>query len=131
MPLIRFELTDEVTILDEPCPCGSVFRIIADPQGRLDDIFVYPSGVSIHPHVLRSAIAQRHEIVEYQVRQTIRGADISIVAEAEIDTSLLRGNIEDALRALSLSRPSVTITRVAGLDRQATEKLKRFVPLPG
>jgi phenylacetate-coenzyme A ligase PaaK-like adenylate-forming protein len=42
LPLIRFEVTDEVRVLDRPCPCGSAFRRIADPQGRLDDTFTYP-----------------------------------------------------------------------------------------
>ena len=54
VPLIRFEVTDEVTVVDGPCPCGSVFRRIADPLGRLDDSFVYPDGTVIHPHVFRS-----------------------------------------------------------------------------
>ncbi len=131
LPLIRFEVTDEVTLLDGPCPCGSAFRSIADPQGRLDDTFVYPSGVSIHPHVFRSALAEHHQIVEYQVRQTTVGADIDVVAEAEIDTALVTHKIEQALRALSLHQPSVTIRCVAALHRQTTGKLKRFVPLPG
>ncbi len=39
--LIRFEITDEVTLLPGPCPCGSAHRRIADVQGRLDDVFTY------------------------------------------------------------------------------------------
>jgi phenylacetate-coenzyme A ligase PaaK-like adenylate-forming protein len=85
LPLIRFEVTDEVTVLDGTCPCGSTFRRIADPQGRLDDTFVYPGGVSVHPHVFRSALGQHRQIVEYQVRQTERGVDVRVVADAEID----------------------------------------------
>jgi phenylacetate-CoA ligase len=30
MPLIRYEITDEVTVLAEPCPCGSAFARVAD-----------------------------------------------------------------------------------------------------
>ena len=41
LPLIRYEITDEVTIMSEPCPCGSAHRCVADIQGRLDDVFVY------------------------------------------------------------------------------------------
>lgn len=130
LPLIRFEMTDEVTILDGSCPCGSQFRTMADPQGRLDDTFVYPGGVSVHPHVFRSALAQYPEIVEYQVRQTASGAAISIVAESDVDTALITHAIEQSLAAL-LYQPSITITRVAVLDRQTTGKLKRFLPLPG
>jgi phenylacetate-coenzyme A ligase PaaK-like adenylate-forming protein len=48
LPLIRYEVTDEVTILDEPCSCGSAHRRMDDVMGRLDDSFVYASGIRIH-----------------------------------------------------------------------------------
>jgi len=129
LPLIRFEVTDEVTVLEEPCPCGSAFRRIADPQGRLDETFVYPGGVSVHPHVFRSLLGQQRQIVEYEVRQTERGADIRVVADAEIDTAVVGLKIAEALTSLGLDQPDVILTRVATLDRQASGKLKRFVPL--
>jgi phenylacetate-coenzyme A ligase PaaK-like adenylate-forming protein len=129
LPLIRFEVTDEVTVLEEPCPCGSAFRRIADPQGRLDDTFVYPGGVSVHPHVFRSSLGQHRQIVEYQVRQTERGADIGVVADAEIDTATVGLKIAEALASLGIDQPDVILTRVATLDRQVSGKLKRFVPL--
>lgn len=34
-PLIRYELTDEAILIDEPCPCGSALRRIDDIQGRM------------------------------------------------------------------------------------------------
>jgi phenylacetate-CoA ligase len=130
LPLIRFEVTDEVRVVDPPCPCGSAFRRIADPQGRLDDTFSYPGGVSIHPHLFRSALGQHRQIIQYQVRQTGRGADIWIVADAGIDAAAARHTIEAALAAAGLNRPQVTITLQPALERQPTGKLKRFVPLP-
>ena len=131
LPLIRFEITDEVRVLDEACPCGSAFRRIADPQGRLDDTFTYPAGVSIHPHLFRSALGQHRLIVEYQVRQTARGADIRLAAEAPVDTALIGQAIGHALAAAGLDHPQVNVTLVPALDRLETGKLKRFVPLPG
>ena len=47
LPLIRFELTDQITVLDGPCPCGSAHRLIADVEGRLDDLFAYDRGVLV------------------------------------------------------------------------------------
>jgi phenylacetate-CoA ligase len=49
LPLIRYEITDQVTFLDESCACGSEHRRIADIQGRLDDVFIYPNRVTVHP----------------------------------------------------------------------------------
>lgn len=131
LPLIRFEVTDEVRVLDRPCPCGSAFRRIADPQGRLDDTFTYPAGVSIHPHLFRSALGQHRLIVEYQVRQTARGADIELVAGAPIDTAHIGQAIGQALAAAGLDQPEVNVTLRPALDRLETGKLKRFFPLPG
>jgi phenylacetate-CoA ligase len=131
LPLIRFEVTDEVQILARPCPCGSAFRRIADLQGRLDDTFTYPGGVSIHPHLFRSVLGQHQLIVEYQVHQTVRGADIRLAAEAQVDTLLIRQMIVQALAAAGLDQPEVNVTLQPALDRLATGKLKRFVPLPG
>jgi phenylacetate-coenzyme A ligase PaaK-like adenylate-forming protein len=128
VPLIRFEVTDEVTILEEPCPCGSTFRRVADPLGRLDDTFIYPDGTAIHPHVFRSCLSHQG-LVEYQIRQTARGADISAVTSGHVDTDALASRIEDALRKLGLPAPVVAIATVDHVDRQASGKLKRFVPL--
>ena len=131
LPLIRFEVTDEVTVAGGTCPCGSGFRRIADPQGRLDDTFAYPGGVSIHPHVFRSSLGQHRQIIEYQVQQTPRGAEIRVVTDAPLDTAGAAMMIGEALAAAGLEQPDVTITQAAVLGRQTSGKLKRFIPLPG
>lgn len=128
LPLIRFEVTDEITVLEGACPCGSPFRRIADPLGRLDETFIYPDGTAIHPHVFRSCLGHQH-LIEYQVRQTPRGADISAVTSGDVDTGALARRIEDALRDLGLREPKVTVALAETLDRQTSGKLKRFVPL--
>lgn len=53
LPLIRFEMTDQVELLDRQCACGSAHRLIADVEGRIDDAFAYEGGVLVHPHVFR------------------------------------------------------------------------------
>jgi len=129
LPLIRYEITDEVTILTEPCPCGSAHRCLADIQGRLDDVFVY-DGRRVHPHVFRSALGRRAGVVEYQVRQTPRGARIAVRCSAPVDLDGLRGEIALALATLGVPRPVVEITAVERLHRDAgPAKLRRFVPV--
>ena len=113
--------------MEGPCPCGSAFQRIADPLGRLDETFIYPDGTAIHPHVFRSCLGHQH-LVEYQVRQTARGADISAVTSGAVDTDALASRIEAALRDLGLPAPTVTIATVDRVDRQSSGKLKRFVP---
>jgi phenylacetate-CoA ligase len=127
-PLIRYELTDELTLLDEPCPCGSVFRRIDDIEGRAEDVFIYDGGVIVHPLSFRSPLGSERNILEYQVRQTDRGAAITLRVGGAVDTETIREAIEHALGRLGLRGPVVTIEVVESLERKATGKLKRFVP---
>jgi phenylacetate-CoA ligase len=126
LPLIRYELTDEMTMLDGRCPCGSEHRLVADPLGRLDDSFAYGPDVVVHPHLFRSALGREAGIVEYQVRQTERGAAVSVRGHADVDR--LERELIAGLQNLGLEDPEVTITTVAKIERQDTGKLRRFVP---
>ena len=128
-PLIRFEVSDEVSLVDRSCRCGSSLRLIDDPQGRLDDIFVYEGALSVHPHLFRSALGQQPAIIEYQVHQTARGATIALVTAATVDVRPLRKKIADGLEALGLSEPQVVVKVVDALPRQPSGKLKRFLPV--
>ncbi|HZQ79239.1 MAG TPA: hypothetical protein VFE55_18045 [Acidimicrobiia bacterium] len=128
IPLIRYELTDEVTRLAEPCVCGSCFGSVDDIQGRLDDTF-YFGGVAAHPHVFRSPLGRRPNIVEYQVRQTPAGAAVAVRCTGAVDLDALRDDIAAALEQLGVRAPEIVVTAVDGLDRQTTGKLRRFVPL--
>ena len=129
LPLIRYEITDEVTLLDEPCPCGSQHRRVDDLQGRLDDCFVYAGGLTVHPLVFRSALGRERNIVEYQVRQTDHGAEIAARCLGDVDIPGLRRRIIRELAQLGLKDPEVSITPVGRLEKQTIGKLKRFFPL--
>ncbi len=128
-PLIRYELTDEVTLIDDVCPCGSAMRLIDDIGGRSDDTFTYAGGVVVHPMAFRSPLGRERNIIEYQVRQTEHGAAIELRREGQVDLDALRRAIEYELRTLGVLDPQITIRVVEGFDRQATGKLRRFFPL--
>jgi phenylacetate-coenzyme A ligase PaaK-like adenylate-forming protein len=125
-PLIRYELSDEVTVLDRACPCGSPNTLIADVQGRRDDSFSY-YGVVVDPHVFRSILSRARGIIEYRVIQTERGARVEIRGEA--DHQELRRQLVDALSALGVNRPDVSIVTASTFERQPTGKVKRFIAL--
>jgi phenylacetate-coenzyme A ligase PaaK-like adenylate-forming protein len=128
-PLIRYELTDEVTVLDEPCPCGGMLLRIDDIQGRLDDAFSYPEGPTVHPFAFRSILGRDRNVLEYQVRQTVTGADIVLRAAGAVQTERIAASLCSALRDLGIAEPAVTVTVVDALERQSTGKLRRFIPL--
>jgi phenylacetate-CoA ligase len=130
LPLLRYEINDEVTLLDRRCACGASGRLIEDPQGRLDDVFVY-HGLVVNPHVFRSVIGRRRQIVEYQVRQTPHGADVVVRANAPVDLGQIGQELIVALGRIGLENARVTVATTNAVDRGAAGKLRRFVPLPG
>jgi phenylacetate-coenzyme A ligase PaaK-like adenylate-forming protein len=129
LPLIRYEITDEVTILAEPCPCGSAHRCVADIQGRLDDVFVYGER-RVHPNVFRTALSRHAGVTEYQVRQTARGAGVAVRCGGPVALGRLRAEIADGLRVVGVPDPLVEVRAVERLERDpGPAKLRRFVPL--
>ena len=126
-PFIRYDLGDEVTLLPDPCPCGSTLPRVADVAGRRDDDFDY--GTCMVPAaVFRHVLGTDPRISEYQVRQTPGGAEIIVVGAP--DMAAVATALEGALRSRGLARPAVSVTAVAAIARHsATGKLRRFVAL--
>ena len=127
-PFVRYDLGDEITLISEPCPCGSAYARVADISGRRDDDFVYGSQ-SVPASAFRHVLGTDARIVEYQVLQTEAGADVLVVGTG--DTESLVPALVSALQRHGVADPSVRIRTVQTLQRhQASGKLKRFVPLP-
>jgi phenylacetate-coenzyme A ligase PaaK-like adenylate-forming protein len=129
LPLIRYELTDEVTVLDEPNPGPWTGRRIADIEGRSDDVFTYDR-VEVHPYVFRSAIGRHREVLEYQVQQTATGADVRLRTAAPFDADALTRELLDRLAAIGLPTPHVRVSLVEAIPRPGNAgKVRAFVPL--
>jgi phenylacetate-CoA ligase len=126
-PFIRYDLGDQVMSLPGECACGSAFTRIADIGGRRDDDFCY--GVTtVPPIAFRHVLGTDPRISEYQVAQTVAGADIVVVGNPDVD--VLTSSLVAALRRYGLPEPAIRITVADSLRRhQASGKLRRFVPL--
>ena len=129
LPLIRYEITDEITLLDGGCPCGSALRRIADVEGRLEEAFHYPEVPLVHPHVFRTRLAAEPAIVDYQVAQTCDGVEVRAQCAGQLDLERVRSSLVEGLRRCGLSSPQVSVVPVPALDRGSTGKLMRFVAL--
>jgi phenylacetate-CoA ligase len=126
-PFIRYDLGDEVTLLQDPCPCGSALVRVADVAGRRDDDFRY-GAQTVPAGVFRHVLGTDPRISEYQVRQTRDGAKIVVVGTP--DLALMAAALEDALRRHGLVAPTVRVTIAATIERHPTTgKLRRFVAL--
>jgi phenylacetate-coenzyme A ligase PaaK-like adenylate-forming protein len=133
LPLVRYEITDQVTVLEGPAACGSSFTRVANVEGRLDDQFVYQGGVSVHPHLFRAVLGRRRAITEYQVAQTARGAEIRVVLASgaeRLDEARVIQELRDLLGAQGVRDADITLEIVTEIPRhERSMKLKRFVPL--
>jgi phenylacetate-coenzyme A ligase PaaK-like adenylate-forming protein len=49
LPLIRYELSDEMTFVADANPGPWIGRRIVPVAGRCDDLFTYAGGVTVHP----------------------------------------------------------------------------------
>ena len=123
-PLIRYELTDHFT----PAGPSAGGFLRASVEGRGDDVFRY-GAIIVHPFALTTALLRAGQVREYQVRQTARGADITVVADAGLDDAALEAAVEQSLRQAGVTQPQVTISRAEAIARDPrTGKVRRFVP---
>ena len=129
MPLIRYEITDEITLDDEPC----AVRIEPPahpghprPQRRHLPLW---SSVSIHPHLFRSILAKHSS--DQRVPDPSKpptGAQITICATAPVDTDSIASEIASALGDPGSSSPRSWSSPPRSIPRLETGKLKRFIP---
>jgi phenylacetate-CoA ligase len=122
-PFIRFEVTDLLTVDPAPCPCGRTLRRLAAVEGRSDDVLSLPAvrggRVAVHPIHLRSPLAARPEVVEYQIVHDDAGLEVLVVAPeapASLQHELAR-TLDAKLRALGVTVP-LRVQRVAAIARE-------------
>jgi CBS domain-containing protein len=137
-PLIRYEITDEVTeaVIDSESSDPSKHppgpwkgRWIHPPQGRSDDWFTY-DGTAVHPHVFRSQLAAHSAVTEYQVTQTADGANIAVVANGSFDSGALSDAVAAELRSIGVDHATINVETLQRIERHPDSgKLRRFIRL--
>jgi phenylacetate-CoA ligase len=123
-PLIRYELTDLMTLAAGDCPCGRTTRRIESIDGRTDDIMLLsdPAGreVPVHPNHFAEAIEAIAGVHAYQVTERERGVDIAIVAPArdhhEIEAAVGAG-VRRRLAPLDVAHTPLQVRIVTEIPR--------------
>jgi phenylacetate-coenzyme A ligase PaaK-like adenylate-forming protein len=128
-PLIRYEITDAMTLIEEPCECGCAHRRIADIRGRTDAFFIYAGGAAVHWLGMTTVLLADPNVVEMQVTQTPRGAVVSLVGRGACDVEAIRRGLEALMASSGLREPEVEIRQVDSLERMWSGKLRQFEPL--
>ncbi len=136
LPILRYELNDLVTLDPEPCPCGSAFRVVAQIQGRRDDLFWSPTVAGgarwIFPDYLRRAIITASDAVH--AYQAVQAAPDAVTVHVQLapgaDPVAVHALVGDAVRRVfaehGCPEPSVTVDREAPRPHEVSLKLVRI-----
>jgi phenylacetate-CoA ligase len=140
-PLIRYEVSDLVTIARRRCPCGSPFRLIARIAGREEEILYLRSlrggETAVPPAQFRFALEKFRAIADYRIVLEAGGLDLTLVARAGASrtavASAVARELDSRWRRLGVAAPELRVRFAAGIPRDATGKAKRIrsnVPRP-
>jgi phenylacetate-CoA ligase len=135
-PLIRFELSDLVTLANGPCPCGRPHPLLKSVDGRRDDMLDLPGTaggtVQIHPLAIRSPLASISAVSEYRVVHDAEALRVQVVLRDEAaGWAPVCEEIANRLRA-SLGEcgallPAISVEPVDEIPRHSTSGKHRLI----
>lgn len=135
IPLIRFNLKDLMTVIDEPCACGRTSVRVDRVEGRVDDLRKV-RGVFFSPHVVEEVIrAKFSEVAEFETVLTQEGIMPVLTLRVELEPSVsesrykeIHSRIREALKIKTNLSFEIESVKPGGLPRY-TLKSARFKDL--
>jgi phenylacetate-coenzyme A ligase PaaK-like adenylate-forming protein len=133
MPLIRYAISDMVTLSADPCPCGRPFRMITEVHGRVEEV-IYLDGIRngkipVWPAHLNSLIMPRQEVLEYQVAFRQGRLDMAVVAVPGVNrkdtAALLSRIVGEGVESLGAKRPPIRVRFLDRIERHAGKMGKK------
>jgi len=129
-PLIRYELSDMVSLNHAPCACGRPYWRIDKIQGRNEEVqyFKKHSGqeVPVHPIVFENIL----EALPCRNWQLIWDKDTLTILLSDLETGFnentLKEDLEKVLKSQGLVIPPILVQKVAEIPRGKTGKAPRF-----
>jgi phenylacetate-CoA ligase len=133
-PLIRYEISDSVTLAEGPNPTGMPWRRLAAVDGRVGEILRLRGDggreVDVHPHRLRGPLATAADVLQYQFAFDGDRLTVALVLRsgAEPGTAeAVRAGLERVLRAAGAVGVSIEARVVPEIAREpgGAAKLKQ------
>ncbi|WP_120522118.1 phenylacetate--CoA ligase family protein [Arthrobacter celericrescens] len=133
IPLIRYEMTDQLSMGGRECPCGRRFIQVSGVEGRLEDVLYLPGPggkAEVHPNVFHR-ILDNAGTTGWQVRQEPDGLTILLAGLTPgTDPAPLGRGLEDALGAAGAGRTPVRLKLVEEVPRTPLGKAPLVRGLP-
>lgn len=102
LPLIRYEITDLITLADGPCACGMPYARVAEIEGRREEILSFPKKgggtVTVHAIRLHSPMIGTAGVRQFQFSQLPYGIEVTIAVSSEFRSETVRTDVEHSLR---------------------------------
>jgi phenylacetate-coenzyme A ligase PaaK-like adenylate-forming protein len=139
LPLIRYELSDSVTLAAGPDPSGRPYTRIERVDGRDDDILKFPGlqggTVAVYPHRLRAPFAALPDVLQYQILHGDARLRLRVTlrpAAAPDTTAVVRDALARAIMDAGAVPPAIEVERVSEIEREpgGGAKLKLVKSLP-
>jgi putative adenylate-forming enzyme len=132
LPLIRYELSDRITLEPAACACGRPYARIRDVGGRQGDVLRRPGRdggeIAIAPAQI-TACLRGSPVKQWQIQVTPGVLSIACVCGAELQEDDVVGRIGALLAASGAQPREVRASRVDHLERGATGKAKLVTTL--
>jgi phenylacetate-CoA ligase len=133
LPLIRYELTDLVTLAPGPCACGMPYRRIASIEGRREEVLTFGGHngekIDVGAVVLKSPLIAMEGIKQFQLRHGPGELKVMLVLNPGIDGNTAQVKVtrtlRDALIARGVADPKLAIEivdKIARVGSAAKEK---------
>jgi phenylacetate-CoA ligase len=135
LPLIRYELTDLVTLTTEPCPCGLPFARISSIEGRSEDVLQLPKkgggAIDVHALRLRSPLIGTEGVRQFQLGKLPDGLEITISVLPEFDSAAIKLKVERSILAvldkLAVAPMRILVTVVDQIERTGAGAKERLI----
>lgn len=120
-PLIRYEMSDRVALSSDTCDCGLPFALLANIEGRAEDILQLPSisggSISVHPNVFHR-VMEPLPVREWQVVQEPDRLRVLVVdPRPDVNLDEVRQNIDASLRSAAVVVPLVVVEIATAITR--------------
>jgi phenylacetate-coenzyme A ligase PaaK-like adenylate-forming protein len=137
LPLIRYEISDLVTLADGPCRCGRSLLRLAAIAGRREDVLDLPARdgrrVRLHAVRLRGPLLRIAEVRQFQVAAQPAGLCIRVALRsgAEQETALcsVRRAVQKELDDVGAIVETLMVEAVDRIGRTGTGAKERLVAL--
>jgi phenylacetate-coenzyme A ligase PaaK-like adenylate-forming protein len=135
LPLIRYELSDLVTVADGPCPCGRPYLRLASIRGRREDILSLSARnggrISMHAVQLEDPLLRIPDVRQFQVSPRKEGLLVRLVlreaAALEQVLRLARQAVETELDRAGAARETLMIEAVDHVEFAGTGAKQKLV----